>query len=81
MADQGLLDLFGEETLAADLGQRSVEDTVSRRLDNDDVESALGKAMGLHQPGPNLEGLSQRQGGAAGADADLGCLQAVLSGW
>ena len=38
---QRLVDLLGEETLAADVGERLAEHLVARRLDNDNLERAL----------------------------------------
>jgi hypothetical protein len=65
-----VLDLAGEETLAADLLQRAVQHLVPGRLDDDDVERLLGQVEGLRQPVACLVRLGKRQGRAAGADAE-----------
>ena len=79
--EQRLLDLLGKETLAAGLRQRPVGDAVAGRLDDD-------RARTRPRPSPcaaarrraHLVGLRQRQGRAAGADADLASLQAFSPG-
>ena len=66
---QALLDLAGEEALAPDLLEGAVEHAVAGGLDDDDLEGVPGQVVGDHQAVPGLVGLGQRQGRAAGADA------------
>ena len=77
---QRLLDLLGEEALAAFLAERAIDDPVARRLDDDELAGAFGQLVGLGELGHHLARLRQRQRRAARADTDLRCLQAVLSG-
>jgi hypothetical protein len=65
---QRLLDLAGEEALAADLLQRAVEHPVAGGLDHHDLEGGFGKAVRLHQPVAGFVGLRERQWRAARAD-------------
>jgi hypothetical protein len=65
---QRLLDLAGEQALAADFLQRLVEDLVAGDLDHRDREGGLGQVEGGHQAGARLVRLGQRQGRSTGAD-------------
>ena len=65
---QRLLDLLGEQTLAADLGERTVLDDVARGLDHGDRDRLRRDAMGRREPRLHLVGLPQGERAAAGAD-------------
>ena len=78
--EQRLLQLLGEQPLAAGLDQRPVGDPVAGRLDDDQLALLRRKAVRGAEARGHLARLGQRQGRAARADADLRCLQAVLSG-
>jgi hypothetical protein len=67
---QSVLDLLGEQPLAAHLAQRAILDAVTAGLDDDRFEKALGQAMDRDQPPAHLVGLGQRQRAAARTDAD-----------
>ncbi len=81
--EQRLLDLLGEETLAADLRQRPIADDVAGGADDLERDAGGVEAMGggeerLHQPR-----LRQRERTAAGADAQNrgGGLHPMTSQW
>ena len=76
---QGLLDLLGKQALAALLRERAVDDLVAGGLDDRELDSILGEAVRGSEPPPHLARLRKRQRRAARADADLRCLQVVLS--
>jgi hypothetical protein len=44
--EQGIVDLLGEQALAADIGQGHVEDLVAGGLDDDDLQGALLSQLG-----------------------------------
>ena len=69
--EQRLLDLLGEEALAADLGQRPVEDAVAAGADDDDLEVAPWRSRARRRGGPRSLGLGERERAAAGADAEV----------
>ncbi len=58
---QGLLDLLGEQSLAAHLRQRPVLDAVARRLDRLYLELINAGAVHGLQPRLHLAGLRKRQ--------------------
>ena len=66
---QRLLDLLGEQALAAGLGERAVLDDVAGGLDHRDRDRLRRDAVGRGEPRAHLVGLPQRQRAAAGADA------------
>ena len=66
--EQRLLDLLGEQALAADLGQRAVLDRVAGGADDDELDRVLAHIQGGRQPGAHRARLHQRQRAAAGAD-------------
>ena len=68
--EERLLDLAGEEPLAAELAERPVLHPVAGGLDRHDQEGGLGQAVRRHQPRPGLVRLGERQRAAAGADAE-----------
>ena len=72
--EQRLLDLLGEQALAADLGERPVGDAVAGGADDDDFDRAGRGERGMRrrQPLAPPRGLGQRQLAAAGADAQSG---------
>ena len=65
-----LLDLLGEQPLAADLGQRAVLDPVARGGHGDEDGLALA-AKGGGDRGAHVPGLGERELRASGADAYL----------
>ena len=67
--EQRLLDLLGEQALAADLGQRAILDDVARGPDHRDLDRLGRDAMSGREPRAHLMRLPQRQRAAAGADA------------
>ncbi len=78
--EQRFLQLLGEQPLAAGLDQRPVGDPVARRLDDDKLALLRRKRVRGAEACGHLARLGQRQRRAARADADLRCLQAILSG-
>ena len=65
--NQSIFDLLGEQTLAADVGQRPVLNTISGGVDDDGFDSVAGKRrVGGGQPADHLGGLGKRQRTAAG---------------
>ena len=78
---QRLLEFLGKEPLAADLGERPVEDAVARGLDDINCDIFGLQAMRGGQPVAHLVRLGERQGRAARPDAyRRSCLQLRLSG-
>ncbi len=75
---QRLLDLLGEETLAAGLGQRPVLDAVARGPDGAHLECQPAGPVRCLQALAHLVRLRQRQWRAARADTDGRCLQALV---
>jgi hypothetical protein len=67
--DQRLLDLLGEEALAADLLEPDILNPVAGGADDGDLG---GRQIGMRGGKPRLHllRLGQRQGAAAGADAE-----------
>jgi hypothetical protein len=68
---QAVLDLLGEQALAADLGQRPVLHLVAGGADDDDLDRAghgQGR-MGVGQAPPRLLGLDEGERAAARPDA------------
>ena len=65
---QRLLDLAGEQALAADLFQRAVVDHVAGDLDNHDFERRFGQVEGRHQAAAHFMRLPKRQRRAARAN-------------
>ncbi len=70
--EQRLLQLLGEQPLAARLGQSAILDAVARGLQDHDLDGAGGGEMGMgrDQAITGLMGLRQRQRAAARADAE-----------
>ena len=66
-----LLDLLGEERLAGDLGERTVEHMVAlgANLENLDLQIS-GRAFEAREQARDMMGLPERELGAAGADAE-----------
>ena len=73
--EQRLLDLLGEEPLAALVGERARRGTVAAGADRHDLERALGGERGMRggEPRLGLCGLRERQGTAAAAETQNGC--------
>src|SRR5262249_40072314 len=71
---QGLLDLLGEEALAAGLGQAAVADAIAAGRDWHDRDRIERHELGMSggQGGAGNLGLSQRQRAAAAADSNQG---------
>ena len=69
-SEQRLLDLLGEQTLAANIGERAVGYAIARGADDDELH-VIGRevGMGSNQSGPDLPGLDEGELAAAGADA------------
>ena len=70
--EQRLLDLLGEQALAAGLGQRPVLDPVAGGADHLDLDPRRIEAMRLRQRVAHHAGLRQRQRAAARADPQNG---------
>ncbi len=68
-ASQGLLDLLGEKSLAADLAQGPVADTIAGRSDRHDFDAARIESAGRREPVPDFTRLNERQFRAAASDA------------
>ncbi len=70
--EQRLLDLLGEEALAADFGQAAVLHAVARCANGDDLDGPrrVEVGMGNEQPVAHQSGLAQRHRAAAGANAE-----------
>ncbi len=64
-----LLDLAGEQALAADFAQSAILHTVAGGLDHTDFKGFYGQIKGPHQPVTGFMGLCKRQRGTTGADA------------
>ena len=75
--EQRLLDLLGEQALAAGLRQRPVLDAVAAGRDHHDLERVLRQAMRRHQPRARLMRLRQRQRAAARSDPQTFAWRAV----
>ena len=69
-AEQRLLDLLGEQPLAAGLAQRAILDAVARGADRDDLDSLLAPAMRGGQRRAHQARLRERERTAARADAN-----------
>ncbi len=67
----GVVDLLGEQPLAADVGERTVEDLISRGLDDDHLDGARPSEprVGGDEISADLLGLGQGERAAPGADA------------
>ena len=65
---QRLFNLAGEQTLAADLFQRLVQNLVAGDFDHHDVKRRFGQGIGGHKTAPHLVRLPKREGRAARAD-------------
>jgi hypothetical protein len=76
---QRLLDLLGEQALAAGFRERPVLDAVAAGGDDDDLERRFRQAVRRHQPCPRLVRLRQRQRAAARPDLQHIRLHAVPS--
>ena len=72
--DQRLLDLLGEQALAAFLGEIAVGHQIAAGADDGDLDRAgFGQlAMRRRQPAAQFSGLGQRERAAAGAKAQKG---------
>jgi hypothetical protein len=79
--EESVLDFLGEKALAADFGERPIQDHVAGRLDDDDLERGLGQAVGSHEASADFMGLGEREGGTARSDADVALLQGRFSRW
>ena len=75
--EQRLLDLLGEEALAAGFRKRPVLDAVATGRDDLDGEGVLGHSVRRHQQRPHLVRLCQRQRAAASAYPEQFCLHAA----
>ena len=64
----GVVYFPGEQALAANFGQRPIQDHVAGRLDNDDFGSICHFRKAGNQQGFNFFSLGQRQRAATGAD-------------
>ena len=67
-AQQRLVDLLGEQTLAAEIAQRRVLDAVAGGGDDAQAHIAFTKAMRFEQQRPHMARLPERQRAAARAD-------------
>ena len=70
--DQRLVDLLGEQPLAADVGERPVLHHVSGRADRAQFDSPGVEAVGGGKPRAHLARLRERKRTAARADAQRG---------
>ena len=70
--EQRVLDLLGEQALAADLRQRAVADHVAAGADDLDADALGREPMRRGQARAHLPGLDQRERAAARADAQHG---------
>ncbi len=70
--EQRLLDLLGEQALAADLGERAVLHRVAGGLDDDDLDRRRLGQLAVHrgEARAHLTGLGERQGAAARTQAN-----------
>ena len=68
LIEQRVLDLAGEQALAADLAQRAVQHAVAGGLDDHDLEGVGGQVMRGGQPVARFMRLRERQRRAARAD-------------
>ena len=78
--EQRLLDLLGEQALAADLRERPVLDHVAGGADRHDRDRVGCDPVGGRQPGTHLVRLPQRQRAAARADAQKRCGRGCVMG-
>ncbi len=70
--EKGVLDLLGEEPLAADFREGAVGDAVAAGLDHPDGDGGGVEAVGPGDQVAHQVGLGESQGRAAGADAQDG---------
>ena len=68
VVEQCEIELFGEQALAAGLGERAVLDGVAGRADHADGDRLLGDAVCMGELRTHLMRLGERQGRAARAD-------------
>ncbi len=73
--EERLVDLLGEQALAAGLGERTVGDPVAGGADRHDRERRLIEAERRREAAPCLRGLGECERAAAGADPDCAGLQ------
>lgn len=80
---QGVVNLLGEEALAADVSERLVQDLVARGLDDDDVDGALVLQLreGLLEAVAGLVGLGEGQGAAKGPSVSGGQSSDFIYNW
>ena len=71
-AQQRLVDLLGEQALAAEIAQRLVLDAVAGGGDGAQADGAFAKAVRREQQRPHMARLPQRQRAAARADQRSG---------
>jgi hypothetical protein len=70
--EERLLDLFGEQALAADLGERPIADQVAGGADDLDRDPLGAEPVGGGEPRAHLMRLGERERAAARADAQDG---------
>ena len=58
---QRLFDFFGEQAFAAGVGERPVQDHISRSAEDFDLDAIGLEARHRRQPAPNLLRLRQRE--------------------
>ncbi len=73
-AKQRLVDLLGEQALAAEFAQRHVLDGIARGLDHGEIDLALGQPIG-NQEAAHMVRLPKGERAAAGADQKWTCSQ------
>jgi hypothetical protein len=77
--DQRLLDLLGEQPLAADIGKAAVLDAIAAGADDHGFDRLVRDQAGCDQHAAYEAGLGQRQRAAARADFEL-CFHACSLG-
>jgi hypothetical protein len=68
--EKRLIDLLGEQPLAAEVAQGLIADTVARRGDDLERDCLLGEAVGGAERGLDMPRLPKRKRTAAGADQE-----------
>ncbi len=68
--EKRLVDLLGEQPLAAEVAQGLIADAVARRGDDLERDCLFGEAMGGAKPRRDMPRLPERKRTAAGADQE-----------
>ena len=76
---QGLVDLLGEQSFAAEIAQGLLADAIAGRGDDGELDVALVEAMSGDQERPHMPSLPERKRAASGANQERAFGQALDS--